>query len=364
MKKILLFTAVAFSMVNFGRAQTILSETFDSYTTGDFGTDVTGVTPGQGGWFTAGDAESTTVASLATNSNFQITNNGAPHNNVLTVSGVTGNTVNDYSFAYKNISSNWSSITSGNNTVQLEFDLYTGSASTASANARFYIIIFDSEDNVIGGYIYYPRTRVLRGGVYATSDGTVANTGFYSIKVGANSTDATLTANTWYRLGFSADLSTGEVKWKSTDANFDGYVDAYTSGVFGSLVSGATPKEFDMYTFSPASSTVAFSGVVDNLLIKATPSTDSLLGVDDVNSPNASLTSIYPNPVKDAFQVKLSDKFEGSNVVTTITDLSGKTVKQFAVSADSYNVSDLTSGVYLVTFDNGKTKETKKLIKK
>src|SRR5690606_20588673 len=86
----------------------------------------------------------------------------------------------------------------------------------------------------------------------------------------------------------------------------------------------------------------------------------SQLGVGDVN--NASF-ALYPNPVKDAFTVKLSSEFDAAKVSVTITDLSGKTVKTFGAS-DSYNVSELPKGVYVVTITDGKNIETKKIVKK
>ena len=83
-------------------------------------------------------------------------------------------------------------------------------------------------------------------------------------------------------------------------------------------------------------------------------------GVSDVN---ASLASIYPNPVVDTFNVSLSSKFNANEVQVTITDLTGKTVKTFG-AVSSYNVADLAAGVYVVKITDGKTTETKKIVKK
>ncbi len=85
-----------------------------------------------------------------------------------------------------------------------------------------------------------------------------------------------------------------------------------------------------------------------------------LLGVGDVNDASFAL---YPNPVKDAFKVNLSPEFDAAKISVTVTDLSGKTVKTFG-AADSYNVSELPKGVYVVTITDGKNTETKKIVKK
>ena len=96
------------------------------------------------------------------------------------------------------------------------------------------------------------------------------------------------------------------------------------------------------------------------LLVDDFKVTTGSLGVSDLS---AKASSVYPNPVVDTFNVDLSSKFNASNLTVTITDLSGKTVKTFA-AADSYNVSDLAKGVYLVTITDGKNTETKKIVKR
>lgn len=88
--------------------------------------------------------------------------------------------------------------------------------------------------------------------------------------------------------------------------------------------------------------------------------TGETMAVSDVN---ANISSVYPNPVVDSFNMNLSSKFNVGNVSVTLTDLTGKTVKTFG-AADSYNVSDLPKGVYVVKITDGKNTETKKIVKK
>src|SRR5690606_40279550 len=88
--------------------------------------------------------------------------------------------------------------------------------------------------------------------------------------------------------------------------------------------------------------------------------TTGSMGVSDLNKNNS---SIYPNPVVDTFNVNLSSKFNANNVTVTVTDMTGKTVKTFAGVA-AYNVSELATGVYVVTITDGKNTETKKIVKK
>lgn len=98
----------------------------------------------------------------------------------------------------------------------------------------------------------------------------------------------------------------------------------------------------------------AYMFMVDNFKVSET------LAVSDLDK---NVSSVYPNPVVDSFNVNLSSKFNAENVSLTLTDLSGKTVKTFG-TADSYNVSDLPKGVYVLKITDGKNTEIKKIVKK
>ena len=87
---------------------------------------------------------------------------------------------------------------------------------------------------------------------------------------------------------------------------------------------------------------------------------DVTAGVSDLN---LAMASVYPNPVVDSFNVNLSSKFNANEVSVVVTDMTGKVVKTFG-AAESYNVSDLAAGVYVVKITDGKLTETKKIIKK
>ena len=87
---------------------------------------------------------------------------------------------------------------------------------------------------------------------------------------------------------------------------------------------------------------------------------DSSLGTNELSLTKNNVT-IYPNPFKDILNI--SD-VKGVKSVT-ITDASGRTVKTIAKPSSVLNLSDLNTGLYLVTlhYDNGSVK-TLKAIKK
>ncbi len=79
------------------------------------------------------------------------------------------------------------------------------------------------------------------------------------------------------------------------------------------------------------------------------------LSVSDINT---NTISFYPNPVKETLY------FSEEVSTIKITDLAGRTVKQYAVKSTSVNVSELSKGTYILsaTTQEGKT-FTKKIIK-
>lgn len=85
------------------------------------------------------------------------------------------------------------------------------------------------------------------------------------------------------------------------------------------------------------------------------------MGVSDL-SANSGLY-VYPNPTTSSFNLNLPDKFVKENLSVTVIDLTGRTVKSFA-GVNSYDVSSLPKGVYLIKATDGKNTETTKLLKK
>ena len=117
----------------------------------------------------------------------------------------------------------------------------------------------------------------------------------------------------------------------------------------------------------------SFAGQVVYVAFRHHDCTDQdWLSIDDVSVEGEALavsdvdkkvSSVYPNPVVDTFNVNLSSKFNAGNVTVTVTDMAGRTVKTFG-AADAYNVSDLTSGIYVIKITDGKNTETRKIVKK
>lgn len=72
---------------------------------------------------------------------------------------------------------------------------------------------------------------------------------------------------------------------------------------------------------------------------------------------------IYPNPTTEYFKLELPAELLGKKITLSVYDASGKMVKTFKIS-ETYNVSDLSKGIYLVKVNDGKNLKTVTLIKK
>jgi hypothetical protein len=91
---------------------------------------------------------------------------------------------------------------------------------------------------------------------------------------------------------------------------------------------------------------------------------DVAITADNLATSEVSLADkikIYPNPVRDNLYIKSDDLKSTSKI--TVTDMSGKLVKTLVGKSDSYNLSDLPKGTYMILIDEGKDIIRKKIIK-
>ncbi|WP_177205418.1 T9SS type A sorting domain-containing protein [Halpernia frigidisoli] len=71
---------------------------------------------------------------------------------------------------------------------------------------------------------------------------------------------------------------------------------------------------------------------------------------------------IYPNPVKSSFKLSIPQESLNAKTDISIYDLGGRKVKSFKM-AESYDISSLEKGVYLLKVNDGTTNKVTKIIK-
>lgn len=359
MKKKLLFIAfITLSLTAF--SQTLDSDNFNSLTIGDFATDITGETSGQGGFFIFADngAVPTTTTNAAA-SNLQVVsegNNGTQGAQLTTPNGDKG-----VRFLFKPIEDEWTARTSGNDIVELEFAFFTGSESVSRAPFRAIIFGLNGTTGTnLVGFQFDPITGELFGLAGLTNNGAP---GLFPFNLGAANTDLILPDNTWLEMGCSYNTITGEVRWKTSfnDTNV-------SFSQAANVIPGMVPLEINFLSFGTAASAgppavpannAATNYIFDDYLSRAT-ATDQLLGIDDVELSDVASFKLFPNPANNFIELSSNIDIEAVSITNSI----GQTVLEINnVSNNTLDISELNSGLYLITVKSGASSQTKRFIK-
>jgi len=346
MKKSLL---LSFAFFSFGLAsgQSLLTENAASLTVGNIGTDMTGATPGQGGW--------RTTVTDGNNSDFQVVDAGGNYGNVIQITG--SNTAVNTRRMFQDVSAIWGSRTAGNDVAQIQFDFFTGPVTTSTNSMR--VALYNSDNTrIIAGLTYLNATRELRGLGYYNNAGTAGNFSFTLGYVGTTFTALILEPNTWYTLGVSFNKTTGELKFKEL---------SNTLITAPSIMGASAGSDFTTFNLAATATTaagqvnsVAAVGQFDNISLRALVADENLLRVEDAIV--ASNIQVYPNPAVTEVNVS------GAGVVKgiSIADLNGRIVKNQIfdnLSDVQINVSDLSTGIYIMTVKGDAGTLTRKIIK-
>ena len=352
MKKTLLFALITLGGAL--QAQVLVNEAATSLTIGNVGTDLTGVTPGQGGWTTF---VATTAVPAGQNSDFQVVDKGGVYGKAFQVTGSSSATGTRW--LTKDVTAVWAGRTAGNNIAEVEFDMYTGPVSTSKNTQRVVFYESSARLKMLAGLMLTMDTKEIRGLAYLdpTTLGGTGAIGNYSLTLGGTSTTPAaliFLPDTWYHMALSYNYTTGAAVFKEATGLFDkNYVGAAPSENVGELdiLVGAG-------TANVAASTVAY----DNLNARASATNTLLLGVVS-NQFDANSIAIYPNPASNS--VTVSGRNLSLNNVE-MTDVNGRVVKTInlnGVDESQIEISDLASGVYLLKIISNEGTVTKKLVK-
>jgi hypothetical protein len=341
MKKLLLSLSLLLTAYT-ASSQLLESQDFSNYTVGNIGTDVTGATPGQDDWLTAGGA----------NADYQIVNVAGTHGNVFQMTGSATATGNK--FMWKDgFTETWDFRDPGNDILSIAYDLYTGPVTTSKNSHRVTVFNLDGT-KILGGLLYTADTRVLSGLSYYNNAGTFGNYSFNPTAAAGG--PVVLPANTWVRVGFSFNKTTGQVLCKTL-----GLATNLNMAITGAAA-GVDPTEVDVIAAAGTANAVASVAQYDNYTVTAS-STDVLLAVDQVTAADIAF-AVYPNPATTV--VNVSNKNNAAITSISITDLNGRVVKQTSfdnVATVQVNVSELSAGAYMMNISSNEGTTTKKIIK-
>jgi hypothetical protein len=348
MKKLLLSLFLLVGTFGFSQDYPYYEEC-TTMTIGNIGTSLTGASAGQGGWYTT---VPTAASPAGQNSDFQVVDGGAENGNCIQITGTSSATgAGQTRSMYRNFGTDWTNRTSGNDVVHLEYDFYTGASSTSKNTYRNYI--FNAANTIaMAGFYFVPETMEIKGWAQYNNAGTI---GYYTFGLGPDTANPSifLDPDTWYRIGVAYNYTTGQIVWKEATGLFYG-------GVTGANV--AVDINRIQYQISNADTNDSAAVIkIDNIGLSFRP-TQSLLGTDASNL-DIKFLRVSPNPAKDI--VTISNPATLFNNVEVI-DINGRVVKSVtpnAIDTAQINISDLSSGVYLLKIVSDKGTVTKKIVK-
>src|SRR5690606_28101099 len=342
MKLKLLYTATAILIANFVTAQILFSENFDNLTVGDLSTDLTGVTPGQGGWYVEGINTEIKV----------IPETG--RGNVAAI-GWTQDTLNGGygSFTQPNIKNLWNNRSSGNDILKLEYEFYL--VNTYPKQITSVVRLHDDSLMLthLGSDSYAvspPRTETKSSfGFVYYSEASNPNA---VIPLGSNGT--TVHDNFPYDRWVSVELF---IEYGIEGGNIYVYIPSmgilsirpfYHDIIPDDLsLTGALGKDFQQAAVK-----------YDNIRISA----HQTLGINDFIS---SQFNVFPNPVTDVVTITSSSNIGIEEL--TVYDMNAKIVQSKKIKNESeiqFNMGEIATGSYLLHIKTGEGVAIKKIIKK
>lgn len=353
MKKLLLIFLFIFPL--FTNAQVLLTENFNSLNIGNVSNETTGAVAGQGSYYlfsSNGTPPTTTTNAGVTNAQVVASGNGSKG---ILLEGPNGDLGSR--FVWKDgLPALWSARTTGNEIIELELDINPGDGTSTSRNTFGAYIFNAAGDRVLAGFTVRAATRELVLVAYSTPTGSTVNNWSYSL---AAAPGIQIPANTFSRIGISYNVTTRLVTIKGPGI-------AATGLTLTGSSTATPPAEVDFIAFSgnttAAPNTSSATMVMDNLTVRAS-ATDTLLDNASFEG-ETTIFSVSPNPAKDLITISNTENISVNSI--SITDLNGRIVKQNTYSNETnvqVNISDLSSGVYMMNITSDKGSVTKKIIK-
>jgi hypothetical protein len=338
MKKLLLSAFFLLTLTTANAQDLLMEDNFEDLTIGNIGTDLTGSILGQGNYLTY-------IPSAGANSDFQIITDPDPaHGKVLQIIGSP--TAGNARFLWKDgLGDLWAARTQGNDILELEFEIFTGPATTSLNTSR--ITVYDQSSptrSVLVGISLAQSTKIISGIAYFNNAGNIGN---YSFPLAVP--QAILPADTWVKIGMSFDYTTGRVSWRST-----GYFDGYVMGA-GALIN---PVEIDFVAATATGNALAAVAKFDNFTSRAS-SDDTLSNSVDLSQ---NIFSVYPNPASNVVNIENTGSIDAVNII----DINGRVVKKQIFAGETniqLDVSELASGIYIMNIISEGNVTAKKIVK-
>jgi hypothetical protein len=326
-KRLLLSTCLAASA--YLHAQTIENENFETFNLGNLADAIGISSPGQGGFIAYGVPSSV---------NFQVID-GANNSKSIQMIGQAIGATTEYGFYRELIKNQWPNRSTGNDIVELEFDLYTAGLSTSGNRFGAKIEALDPNNvkNFVAGIRYTNSSKVLKG-FYTAASGTYT-------ALTPNTGDFTLSTKTWVRCAISYNSITGSIKVK--------YADKESSIV--TPFKNTTPQRavFLLDINGTTNNAPELKVQIDNIITRFV-ATESLLHTREIYKENLD-TAVYLNQNQLEVSAKVAVK------TLEVYNLAGQLVA--SANGNSVDVAALGKGTYVAKYSDNKNTYSKRFVK-
>lgn len=312
------------------KAQVLWSDDFDGYTVGALNTNLTGQTPGQGGWY---------VETLNLDSNAIVTPETGK-GNVLVLKRIDQNAgysqiiLQQVSGILDNL---WKNRTMGNNILKYEYEIY-GSGSF-NEGPRGGIL---NQGTVLIDLKYSSLKNLLKGIYFKSIGSSEVNFKKYNT--------TTFPSNTWIKVEMFIDYNTKNVFFYLPTLNLQGY---------GTFSHNLEPESISFSIYALDTLSVV---KLDNMKISAIPTLPSYLNVDEFLT---SKFNIFPNPTTDIVTITNTENIGIEQI--EVYDINGKNIKSHNYRNQNeiqLNISDLAADTYVFHIKTNQGTAVKKVIKK
>jgi len=350
MKKILQLTLLFTTFITNG--QILVNENFNSLIIGNLNTNIDGSAAGQDGWFTtATNGAAPTTTNNASVANFQIVANGNNSSQGFLLQTPNGDK-GTRKMWQNGLPALWASRDVGKDIIEVEYELFTGPATGNVANVDVWIQANNGANTVYPvGMRYSPATRSLRGLIYKNDGGFIQTSIMFTSSV-------TYEPNVWLRIGFSYNVSTGEVIWKGPNGILS------NSSLYNSSnwVPNSILTELSINVSVPTTGLINSTTsdiIFDNFIVRAV--TTSTLALDNVQNVDNKI-SLSPNPANSNLNIHSKDNILNIKIL----DVNGRIIlnkNNLNSNTTNIDVSNLKSGIYMAIVENESGVEKTKFIK-
>lgn len=351
MKKNIILSVITFLFLHGLSAQPLYSEDFEDFTLGNVGTDSSGQTPGQEGWYTYSQHAFET---------------GTPYNDLFQIenTAMNGKAIVMYPHPYpylikgtrisKNLNTEISNRTLGNDIIKLEIDFYTGQQTDSFSSA----INFGLSRNtrITAGYVFDSTTGELKG-IHHDETTTPLQT-VYQTNLNGNNQPLIAPFNTWLHCIVYADYINNKVIFEIPSLGISVTDDFYRDVSYPDNIENHIMESFRAYSLNVETNDVEVPTYkFDNLKVTAL---NQILSTEEVHSNQFNL---YPNPATDVIVITNQENKAVKQI--KIYDVTGKLIdtQNFDNKTEiQLTVENLTSGTYLLHLKTNEGTAVKKLI--